>query len=232
MGELNITAEERESLISIDLVELDELINRCLVVESVQPVRSLRLERCGEYVAARLRQYESALSEHGKAKAEKKRAETGHRAERAGSNLAHAVRQMKERREVEDQERELFYVDDQPPFMPSLLSEDISANVRYRWRRTTESEWMHGHITFVHKVDALHEHRSSVGRKVSRASQEKHRQETLYREWEHLWKLGLHALREYFRAGGDGALVPQKFQAKVDSYSRGLNNQSADFWGA
>jgi len=43
-------------------------------------------------------------------------------------------------------------------------------------------------------------------------------------------KLGLYSLRDYFKGGGDGSKIPQSFQAKTDSYSRGLNNFSAKFW--
>ncbi len=40
----------------------------------------------------------------------------------------------------------------------------------------------------------------------------------------------LYSVRDYFRQGGDGAKIPESFRATVDSYSRGLNNYSTQFW--
>lgn len=230
MGEINIPRDEQHALKAVDTNVLDKLIEQCLHVERPDALRILRLESCGSYVASRLREYEKALAEHGNAKAAKKRAETEYHVRRAGSDLAHAVRQMKHRVETEEEEGLLFYIDDQimPPYR---LSEHVAVRVNYRWRRAPEDEWVHSSITFSHDVDSRPDYTAPLPkRKPSPAKQEQDRQEKLYREWEHLARLGLHSVREYFRGGGNGATIPQTFQAKTDRYTRGLNNYSAEFW--
>ncbi|NHF68002.1 hypothetical protein [Xanthomonas hortorum] len=230
MGEINIPSDERDALKAIDNNVLNKLIEQCLHEERPTALRILRLESCGPYAAAQLRIYEKALAEHRKAKLAKKRAETEYRARCAGSNLAHAIQQMKHRVETEAKEGLLFYVDDQilPPYR---FSEHVTVRVSYRWRRAIEDEWTYGSVTFSHEVDLRPDYTMPLPRrKLSAAKQEQERQDKLYREWEHLMKLGLYSLRDYFKGGGDGSKIPKSFQAKTDSYSRGLNNFSAKFW--
>ncbi|BEP54051.1 MULTISPECIES: hypothetical protein [unclassified Variovorax] len=230
MGEINIPRAEQEALRAVDTEALRKLIEQSLREERPYALRDLRLENCGLYVVSRLRQYETALAEHGKAKAEKKRAETGYRARRAGSDLLDAIQQMKDRVETEEKEGQYFYVDDLI-MPPSRFSERVTVRVNYNWRRSVEDKWAYGSITFVHDVDSRPDYTlPQPSRKPSAAKQERDRQEKLYDEWNHLMKLGLHSVREYFREGGDGAAIPQTFQAKADSYTRGLNNFSARFW--
>lgn len=229
MGEINISRGEQDALRAVDTDVLDRLIEQCLSEERPYALRILRLEGCGLYVASRLREYEKALEEHCKAKAAKKRAETEYRVRRSGSDLAHAVQQMKHRVETEEKEGQLFYVEDQI-MQPYRLSERITVRVSYRWRRAIEEEWVNGSITFSHDVDSRPDYTMPLPkRKPSAVKQEQDRQDRLYREWEHLTRLGLHSVREYFRAGGNGAAIPQTFQAKVDPYSRRLDNFSAQF---
>lgn len=230
MGEINIPRAEQEALRAVDTEALDKLIEQCLREEKPYGLRGLRLENCGLYVSSRLREYETALAEHCKAKAAKKRAETEYRARRAGDDLAHAVQQMKDRVETEEKEGQLFYVDDLI-MPPSHFSERITVRVSYNWRRAIEDKWVYGSITFVHDVDSRPDYTMpQPKRKPSVAQQERDRQERLYDEWNHLMKSGLHSVREYFRGGGDGEAIPQTFQARADSYTRGLNNFSAKFW--
>lgn len=106
MGEINVRRDEQDALGAVDTEELDKLIEQCLHEERPHALLTLQLDSCGMYVASRLRNYERALAEHGKAKAAKKRAETVYRARRAGSDLAHAVREMKSRVEAEKREGE------------------------------------------------------------------------------------------------------------------------------
>lgn len=47
---------------------------------------------------------------------------------------------------------------------------------------------------------------------------------------DHLKRLGLYSLLEYFRSGGSVEKVPTTFRAHVDAYSRGLKNHSCEFW--
>jgi hypothetical protein len=230
MGEINIPRDERDVLKAIDANVLNKLIEQCLHEERPSALRSLRLESCGPYVASRLWAYEKALAEYSKAKAAKKRAETKCRAHRAGSDLAHAIQQMKHRVETEANEGLLFYVDDQI-LPPHRFSENVTVRVSYRWRRAIEDEWVYGSVTFSHDVDLRPDYSMPLPiRKLSAAKQEQERQDKLYGEWEHLMKLGLYSIRDYFKGGGDGSEIPESFQAKIDSYSRGLNNFSAKFW--
>lgn len=230
MGEINISRDEQYSLKAIDADELDKLIEKCLDEKRPGFLRILRLENCGPYVASNLRAFERALGEYGIAKAAKKRAETENRARRAGSDLVEAVRQMKHRVETEEKEVLRFYVDDQimPPYR---FSEHLTVRVSYRWRPAIEDEWISARITFTHDVDSRPDYsKPLLKRKPSAGKQDQDRQDELYREWEHLMRLGVQSVREYFREGGNGAAIPQTFQAKTDSYTCGLNNFSAQFW--
>lgn len=230
MSEINIPRNERNALKAVDADKLDRLIKQCLSEERPDALRSIQLECCGEYVASQLRSYEVTLRAHCNAKTAKKRAETEYSARRAGDNLAHAVRQMKSRLEMEENEEQLFYIEDQI-MHPSQFSEHISVIVSYRWRRTIEDEWVYGKITFFHDADLRPNFSMPLpSRKPSAAKQKQDRQDKLYREWEHLKRLGLQSVKEYFRNGADGTLIPQMFQAKINPYTRGLNNFSANFW--
>lgn len=230
MGEINISGEVQDALNAIDTEVLDKLIEQCLHEERPDVLRILRLESCGAYVAAQFREYVRTLAEYGNAKAAKKRTETKFRVRHVGRNLAHAVQEMKHRVKTEEEEGCLFYVDDQI-MPPCRFSERVTVRVSYRWRRTIEDELAGGSITFLHDVDLRPDHTMSLPkRKLSATKQEQERQSKLYHEWKHLMELGLCSVRDYFREGGNGTTIPQSFQAKTDSYTRGLNNYSARFW--
>lgn len=230
MGEINIPREERETLKAIDTDVLNKLIDRSLDEGSTNSLRALKLGSCGPYTASRLRAFEKALAEYGAAKAPKKLAETESRARRAGSNLVHAVQQMKHRVETEEKEDQLFYVDDQI-MPPHHFSEHLTVCVSYRWRQTVEGEWKHGSITFTHDVDLSPDYTQPQPRRKPSASKlAQDRQAKLYEVWEYLMQSGLYSVREFFRERGDAAAIPETFQAKADSYSRGLNNASTRFW--
>ncbi|MBP2233388.1 hypothetical protein J2847_006726 [Azospirillum agricola] len=230
MGEINIPEDEQEALKAIDAKELDKLVERAVQEERLDGLYHLPLTSCGPYVAAQLHAFEQALAEHRRFKAPRKLAETGDRLRRAGRDLSDAVRGMKRRMETEEKEAQLFYVDDRigPPFQ---LSKHLNVRVSYRWRRTVDDQWTYGSITFFHDVDLRPDYTlPTPKRKLSPAKQRREVESTLYQEWEHLMSLALYSVRDYFRQGGDGGKIPETFQAKPDSYTRGLNNHSADFW--
>lgn len=230
VGEINIPREERDALKAVGADLLDKLIERSLDEKRPSSLRVLQIERCGQYVASKLRAFEKSLAEYGAAKAAKKLVETESRARRAGSDLAHAVQQMKRRVETEEKEDQLFYVDDRI-MPPHRFSEDMTVRVNYRWRPTTEGEWEYGSVTFTHEVDLRPDYTMPLPkRKLSASKQERDRQEKLYAEWEQLMRSGLHSVKEFFREGGNASAIPETFQAKTDSYPRRLNNFSTRFW--
>lgn len=227
MGEINIPRSQQDALKAVDISALDKAIDGCIADESSAALQRFRLSTCGRYVASHLRIFERAVTRHGEAKSAKKRVETEYELRTAGDDLAHAVSQMKHRLEVEAEEGLHFYVEDQ--FIePTYFTEKMTAQVRYRWRRSTSDGWEHGSITFTHQACShLRYLMPSTSRKPSAAKQRQDLQDKLRREWEHLMSLGLQAVRDYFREGRDGAEIPEAFQVRAE---RGLNNYSADFW--
>ncbi|MFJ2458085.1 hypothetical protein ACIOVC_05985 [Pseudomonas neuropathica] len=230
MGEINIPRYEQDALRAVDADVLDKLIEQAVYQEEPSALHQLRLVSCGPYVASRLRAFEQALKEHGNAKTAQKRNKTEDDVRSAGSDLAHAVQQMKHRMETEEKEGQLFYVDDQL-IQPYSFSERLTVRVGYRWRRIIEDDWLEGSITFFHEVDSRPDYTiPATKRKPSAAKLQQDRQDKLSRTWVHLMELALHSVKEYFRSGGDGNTIPLTFQATTDPYSRGLNNYSAQFW--
>lgn len=230
MGEINVPPREREAIKAIDVGRLQELVDQCFRDEKPFALRGLRLEDCGLYIATKLRAYEQSLMAHGAAKAAKKRETTGYSARRDGSDLVFAVQQMQQRVETEEAEDQLFQVDDLLS-QPAFISEKLHVRVGYRWRRTTEDQWVYGAITFLHDVDMRPDYSiSPPSRKPSLAKQAQLRRDKLHGEWDHLSGLGLHAVKEYFRSGGAGDAIPETFRARLDPHSRHLNNYSVKFW--
>lgn len=230
MGEINIPRDQQNALKAIDTNDLDRLVDQAIREERSGDLHGLPLTSCGPYISTKLRYFEQALAKHRVAKASRKRAETENALRRAGSDLSFAVGAMKRRMETEQKEGELFYVDDQI-MPPHRFGERLSVRVGYRWRRVVDDEWTFGSITFVHNVDLRPDHTIQVPkRKPSAAKQEQDRQTKLYQTWEHLMRGALYSVRDYFKEGGDGDKIPETFQATVDSYSRGLNNYSTQFW--
>lgn len=230
MGELNLSRGEHDAINAIDTDELDRLLEECLQDGRSSRLHQLGLSRCGQYVSAQLREFERALGDFALAKSAKKVSETEDRARRAASNLEHAVLQMKHRSETEQKEDLLFHVDDNV-LPPSYLTEQLAVDVSYRWRRSAESAWAFGYLTVTHDAKQKPDFSQlAAKRKPSAAKREDDLQTKLFREWEHLVRLVLHSLKEYFRNGGDGASIPRTFKAKVDPHTQYLNNFSANFW--
>jgi hypothetical protein len=230
MGEINIPQDQQVAIAAINDSELDRLIEQAIREERSGDLHRLALAKCGPYIATKLHHFDRALAKHREAKAPRKRAETGDTLRRAGHELSFAVGAMKQRLETEQKEAELFIVDDQimPPYH---FSKHLSVRVSYRWRRTVDDEWEFGSITFAHDVDLRPDYAAPAPkRKPSAAKREQDLQDRLYQTWEYLMRGALYSVRDYFREGGDGDKIPDTFQAKVDSHSRGLNNYSTQFW--
>lgn len=226
MGEINLPRSQQDALNEVDSSALDKAIDECIADESAAALQRFRLTSCGEYVVNHLRVFERAVSTHCEAKSAKKRAQTEYDLRSAGDDLAHAVWQMKHRAETEEKEGHLFYVDDQI-LSPYHFSERLNVRVGYRWRRAITDGWEHGSITFTHNSDAHPSYTMPTFKLKPSAKQDQDRQKKLGAEWLYLKKLGLQAVRDYFREGREGAAIPSTFQAKAD---RGLNNYSAEFW--
>ena len=230
MGEINIPRDEQEALRAVEYDVLNQLIDQCLREERSSTLRPLRLGNCGPYIASKVRAFEKALDTYGKAKAEKKRTETRYDALSAGRDLENAVLLVKQRMATEEEEGQRFHVDDLI-MPPHRFGKRMSVRVSYRWRPSAADPWAYGDITISHDVDMRPDYTlPPPKRKPSAARQAKERQETLYREWEHLKSLALHSVRDFFRSGGNGAEIPKALQAKPDAHTRGLNNFSAKFW--
>lgn len=229
MGDLYVPRTDAEVLKAIDTDVLSDLVDQCIREEMPSAVRALRLGGCGPYVSSRLRAFEDAIAAHQKAKSAKKRAETEYDLRRAGSDLTHAVHQMKHRVATEEQESQLFYVDDQV-MTPTRFSEQLTVRLSYRWRTSVADPWEYGSIVFSHTVVPRPVYMlQTPARKPSAATIERNRQAHLQGQWEYLKGLSLQSVRDHFRRGGSGAAIPQTVQAKVDSHTRGLNNFSTQF---
>lgn len=229
MGEINLPREQQDALAAIDTRELQGIIEEAVREERSGTLRQALL-RCGPYVETQLHYFERALAAHTKAKAARKRAETASALQRAAYDVSSAVADMKRRVETERRDGELFFVEDsiRPPYR---FSRQLSVRVSYRWRRTVDDQWMFGSITSHHEVDLRPDYTlPAPKRKPSAAKQERDLQDRLYQVWEHLMRGALYSVRDYFKDGGDGDAIPGTFQTTVDSYSRGLNNYSTQFW--
>jgi hypothetical protein len=230
MGEIYLPQHVKTAVKAIDVRELERRVEQALWEQRATALYDLGLSSCGPYVAERLRRFERELADSAKAKAAKKRAETKSRARSAGSDLRWAVRDLLQRIEEEEKETQLCRIDDliSPPYR---LRERMDVRVGYQWRRTVDDEWTHDSITFVHDVDMRPDYTvPAPKKKPSAAKQEQDRQDTLHKHWEQLVRLGLDAVREYLKSGGDGNAIPETFHAKPDPHSRWLNNFSCDFW--
>lgn len=230
MVQINMTRDEKEAVNEIDRSQLQKLIDQCISEERTGGIHGIGLSRCGEYVAATLRDFERALGDYCKAKSSKKREETRSTVLRAGSNLVHAVLTMKDRAASEQQAGQFYYVEDQIP-SPVSLHEQLTVRINYKWRRSVEDNWTRSSIIFSHSVVSRPDYsQPAPSRKPSAEKVRQEREARLYREWEHLRDLALCSVRDFFKSGGDGDSIPMAYSAQPDTHSGGLNNYSADFW--
>lgn len=230
MGGLYIHASEAANLKAIDLRHLERLVDEAVEQSRSGELHSLRLASCGEYVSGRLYRFDKTVIAQNKAKSAKKRAETSPEVLRASIDLVQAVRDMKNRSEDEEQERELLIVDD-VVHTPRTFSPRLEVRIGYHWRDAVEGTWIHKSITFKHEIDATPNYTMpGPKRKPGRAKQEDELQEKLSRVWDQLRLSALQSVREYLKSGRDPTAIPEIFQATTDPYTRGLNNYSTQFW--
>lgn len=230
MGELYIADHVKTAAKALDLDDLEERVDLAYREQRIAPLYDLHLSSCGAYVSERLRRFERELENFAKAKAARKREETKGRAWSAGSELRWAVRDLLQRIDDEEKERELVRVDDVVS-APYRIGEHMEARVGYQWRRRIEDDWSFGSITFVRDVDMRPDFsQPPPRRKPSRAAQEREREDLLYRHWEQMVRYSIHAVHDFLKAGGDGTAIPDTFLVKTDGRSRWLDNFSCRFW--
>lgn len=229
MSEINIPVDQRIAVQEMDLEALAHTIEQCLRERRNGPLLALGLWNCGPFMAAKLRDLETALTAYAAAKARKKVEETKYQAERAGSNLAFALRQMKEQVQLQEREDTLFRVEDHI-MAPYTFRNELSVRVSFSWRPTTEGQWSYGSVEFLHVAPERNDYGiAKAKRKPSASLVRQMEQDRLYREWEHLKRLGLYGVREHFRQGGSGSSIPVHVRAATDAHSGGLNNHSLKF---
>ncbi|WP_417661233.1 hypothetical protein [Pseudomonas sp.] len=230
MSYINLPSDQQTAISDVDEAVLWAAVHKCLDEERVGPIHGLGLSNCGPYVATKLHGFQQAIAEYSKAKVHAKRERTRQDALHAGSDLIHAVQQMKGRLETERQEGKLFFIDDQimPPFH---LSKRLSVRVPFRWRASQASDWKHGQVTFVYDFSPQPSCTLPQSkRKPSAAQVARDLEDCLLREWERLKAQALFSVREFFRDGGDGDAVPEVFAVRLSPYGGGLNNFSCNFW--
>lgn len=229
MGDLNVPRTEADAIKTIDSSALDRLVDQCICEGQATALRALCLDNCGLYISAKLGAFECALANHAKARAATKRAETEYSVRKAGRDLEHAVQEMKARVATQEQESQLFFVDDHIA-PPAVISTRLSVTVSFQWRESAEMDWKYGRVTFLHNVVFLPDYLTPAPkRKPSVAQQRRDREDELYRQWEHLRSLALQEVRDHFRRGGGGSAIPESVQARTDPHTHGLNNLSARF---
>jgi len=230
MTYINLPIDQQAAISDVEETALQAAVDKCLDEERVGPIQGLTLSNCGPYVATNLHRFEQAIAEYSNANAHAKRERTRQDALHAGSDLIHAVQQMKGRLETERQEGELFFIDDQirPPFH---LSKRLSVRVPFRWRASQSAEWKHGQLTFLYDFSPKPSFTLlPPKRKPSAAMIATDLEDRLYAEWERLKMQALFSMREFFRKGGDGDAVPEIFAVKPSVHGGGLNNISCNFW--
>lgn len=229
MGEINTPRSEQEAIGAVDTQEVYRLVDRSKQVGHAAELRQY-LWNCGPYVMRNVAAFERALDADRQARSARKREQTQYNLYRAASDVTFAVDGMKRRVEEELQDRQFFTIHDQ--FLsPGHLSPKLSVCIPYSWRPAIDAEWKHGSITFTHEVDLRPSYPlPNPKRKPTKAQQERELQDRLYRIWEDLKRGALYSLRDFFKGGGSGAEIPKTFSAKVDTYSRALNNHSTKFW--
>ncbi len=221
---INLSDEQKESIEAIDSDVLQNAVDKARETRSPAPLNSLQLHRLGSYVRSTENKFHQALKNLSKAKSTAKISSTEQVAISAGWDLVSAVEQMKQRVIQEKSDGERFYVDDHI-HAPFTFLPNMSVSVSYRWRPSEGDGWTSGHIIFNHHHTSQPRYETlSDRRKLS----ERQRERELQEKWDHLRDLALHSVRDFFRDGGDGADIPEIFDAVTDNGS--LNNFSLNFW--
>lgn len=231
MTGIYVRDSEAKALNAIDLRALEAQIDEAVQLSRSGTLYDFRLGSCGIWVSRQWQKLDEAIAAHNQAKAPKKRAETYLRLRQAGSDLQDAVSDMK-RRVAEEASEQLRFVVEDLSFTPRTLTPDMRARVSYQWRDSPESDWTFGTIAFLHQVDMTPDYSSPKPKRQPRWKQEEEQQDRLYRIWEQLRNDALQSVREYLQSGKDRTRIPEEYQVTTDSYTRGLNNFSTDFWRA
>lgn len=226
MTVINLPLDQQHAISTVDLKSLEMAVEKCLREERIGPIHELRLNECGDFVASNLRAFERAIATYSKAKAHPKVEQTRADALRAGGDLVHAIQQMKSRVATEQEQGEVFYIDDQI-IAPYHFSKRLTVNVRYRWRPLPSADWIHGTTAFVYDSTSLLNYAQPLPKRKPTASDE---QDRLCREWDYLKMQVLCSLRDFFQNGGDGGEIPEKFVVRPSPHGGGLNNFSCNFW--
>lgn len=229
MGLINIPREEQEALLALDMDRICELVATALRQDGVGDLRPL-LTHCGPYISSKLYAFEQALARHREARAPNRLETTSRDRHEAALDLKHAIWSRRDQVEADRKDAELFFVEDNI-WPPTRLGKHLSVRVNYRWRRSTEDAWRHGSILFSHDYDPRPDYPfASTARKLSATKQAQELQKELHLTWDY-FKLGaLCSVRDFFKAGRDGAEIPDAFEALADPHTRRLNNFSTDFW--
>ena len=222
---INLTIDEREAIESLDVEVLRRAIDQARQGPNSAALTQLQLHRLGSFVQSAERRFTNALDDLRKAKAAANISKKEQAAVRAGWDLISSVDQMKERAEQERRDGVRFYIDDHIR-EPYAMRPEMDVTVSFRWRSDENDSWRYGRIMFYHRyADKLqfdHKHRRTASRR------ERDLSDSLWREWSYLRDLALFSVRDFFRNGGDGKDIPEKFEAVTDQ--AGLNNFSLKFW--
>jgi len=225
-----LTEDEKRAISEIDQstfdAEIDDALREGVSTQLTRHQVSSRVP----YLASKLHYFEKALHEYRGSKSAKKRERTYNDARKAGRDLSYALSSMKSRMETEEQERQLFRIDDNIMW-PLRFNRTFNVTVSFQWRQSQDDDWEYGRITFHHEVKERRDYSApKPKRKPSAAKQAQDLQDELSRAWEHFVQLALYSVRDFFRDGGDGRDIPDSFQAVPDKYSMALNNFSLKFW--
>ncbi len=227
---INLTQEEKAALVAIDGQELSNLIDQAVENESALALHRLTSLGRIPFLSGKLSSFDASLRRYHEAKSAKKREQTREDARRAGRELSYGFAAMNHRMEEEDRDGQFFHIND-PLYWPRDFSRKLEVRVSFRWRRSIDDQWTYGNITFQHEVQSRPDYtRPAPTRKPSAAKQARDLQDELSRTWEHFMKSAHYSVRDYFREGGDGSLIPSTFRAKADDRTGILNNHSTIFW--
>lgn len=212
----------------MDVEALRSAIDEARQARGATALTHLQLYRLGGYVQSAEHRFNLALANLRKAKAAAKIARTEQEAVRAGWDLVSAVDQMKDRARQEKRDGERFYVDDLI-HEPLRFRTEMTVSVSFRWRANEKDGWLHGRTVFRHCYAPRNQFEASTRRRKLTARQRQNElSEALCREWYHMRDLALFSVRDFFRNGGNGADIPEAFDAITDRGS--LNNFSLKFW--
>ncbi len=225
-----LTQDEKRAISEIEQSTFDAEIDDALRKEVASQLARHKVSTRVPHLASKLHYFEKALQEYRASKSAKKRERTYYDASKAGRDLSYALSSMKSRMVTEEQERQLFRIDDNIMW-PLRFSRTFNVTVSFQWRQALDDEWDYGRITFHHEVQERRDYSApKPKRKPSAAKIAQELQDELSRAWEHFVQLALYSVPDFFREGGDGRDIPDTFQAVPDKYSMGLNNFSLKFW--